>query len=646
MSNERLESWKEIAAYLKRDLSTVRRWEQSEGLPVHRHQHQARSSVYAFPAELDAWREARRVPGAANRNERPSMAGTIAAALAVIVLAGGGRFVESATAGPQDGVTARLEWSGSVYNYGQVTRDGRYLSVTSGDTGDLAVVELSTGETRNITNGGGFEHGLVEFSVPSPDGKRFAYSWYDPKSKAYELRIVGLDGGEPSALVRNPGIEYLQPFDWSPDGTRIAAAVQRGNISQLALVSVPDGRVTVLKSGGWFPPSAAAFSADGRSVAYADGGSIRVIAADGSRDEEVVGGPSVSGLLGWLPDGVSLLFTADLKGTPGIWKVPLRDGRVAGEPSLVRPMAGRILGLGIESNGNVHYMQSTGGRTIYLADFDSRAGAVVGTPVAMGAAATGGRDPAWSPDGTELAFIQASMQRGPSVGSLAIQAPASGQVRQIPLRMTYPRYPTWLPDGRNMLVQGRDDKGRESLFRVDLATATVTRLCDAASNAPVVSKDGSTVYIRRETSETASTIVAVNLTTGSEHVALAESTSEFQLSPDNSTWFVVPATRGARLKRRTGGAEQNVELPVNRVLLRGDWTPDGRRLLVVGPGEGGMQLLSVGVDDGAVGEAGARFASINGVSVHPDGTRVAISAVDGDDAPEVWVLTGLMGGTR
>jgi len=36
---ERLDSWKEIAAYLKRDVRTVRRWEHAEGLPVHRHSH-------------------------------------------------------------------------------------------------------------------------------------------------------------------------------------------------------------------------------------------------------------------------------------------------------------------------------------------------------------------------------------------------------------------------------------------------------------------------------------------------------------------------------------------------------------------------------------------------------------------------------
>jgi Tfp pilus assembly protein PilF len=56
----RLESWKEIAAYLNRSERTVRRWEEKEGLPVHRQQHDKRGSVYGFTNELDAWRESRR----------------------------------------------------------------------------------------------------------------------------------------------------------------------------------------------------------------------------------------------------------------------------------------------------------------------------------------------------------------------------------------------------------------------------------------------------------------------------------------------------------------------------------------------------------------------------------------------------------
>ncbi len=55
----RLDSWKAIAAYLKRDVTTVQRWERREGMPVHRHLHDKRGSVYALPAELDTWREGR-----------------------------------------------------------------------------------------------------------------------------------------------------------------------------------------------------------------------------------------------------------------------------------------------------------------------------------------------------------------------------------------------------------------------------------------------------------------------------------------------------------------------------------------------------------------------------------------------------------
>src|SRR6266852_4591304 len=61
----RLESWKEIAAYLGRDVTTVRRWEKREGLPVHRLHHSKLGSVYAYTAELDAWRN-ERAPTAAS----------------------------------------------------------------------------------------------------------------------------------------------------------------------------------------------------------------------------------------------------------------------------------------------------------------------------------------------------------------------------------------------------------------------------------------------------------------------------------------------------------------------------------------------------------------------------------------------------
>ena len=59
-SEPRLDSWKEIAAYLGRDVTTVQRWEKRETMPVHRHVHDKRGSVYAVAPELDAWLKSRR----------------------------------------------------------------------------------------------------------------------------------------------------------------------------------------------------------------------------------------------------------------------------------------------------------------------------------------------------------------------------------------------------------------------------------------------------------------------------------------------------------------------------------------------------------------------------------------------------------
>src|SRR3989449_2121656 len=53
-ASERLDSWKEIAAYLKRDESTVRRWE-NEGLPVRRHIHKSKPTVYGYKSEIEVW---------------------------------------------------------------------------------------------------------------------------------------------------------------------------------------------------------------------------------------------------------------------------------------------------------------------------------------------------------------------------------------------------------------------------------------------------------------------------------------------------------------------------------------------------------------------------------------------------------------
>jgi hypothetical protein len=54
-SGRRLDSWKEIAEYLRRGITTVQRWEREEALPVRRHLHSTSGSVFAYVDDIDAW---------------------------------------------------------------------------------------------------------------------------------------------------------------------------------------------------------------------------------------------------------------------------------------------------------------------------------------------------------------------------------------------------------------------------------------------------------------------------------------------------------------------------------------------------------------------------------------------------------------
>ena len=127
-------------------------------------------------------------------------------------------------------VTTRQMWTGpKVNNYGTVSPDGRFLSFTDFETGDLAIHDLTSGQDRRLTNKGTWEQSSWQAiqSVISRDGKQVAYDWHDGKA-TFELRLIDLSSGKSRLLVSNtPGPELI-PEDWSPDGKWIAVHVVRG----------------------------------------------------------------------------------------------------------------------------------------------------------------------------------------------------------------------------------------------------------------------------------------------------------------------------------------------------------------------------------------------------------------------------------
>src|SRR5579864_4289750 len=106
----RLESWGEIASYLRREIRTVQRWERYQGLPVRRLQIGKLGSVYAYRSELDKWYRERQ-PQAENGEEDTEKAGNgdiaphVAASAEADVSESGGQASSSEPPPPRPRVT-------------------------------------------------------------------------------------------------------------------------------------------------------------------------------------------------------------------------------------------------------------------------------------------------------------------------------------------------------------------------------------------------------------------------------------------------------------------------------------------------------------------------------------------------------------
>jgi hypothetical protein len=163
-ADQLLDSWKEIAAYVGRDVRTVQRWEKEEGLPVHRHAHKKLGTVYGFKPEIDSWWASRRavletsVPFKPSR--RPWL--ILGATVAVALLAGGVWFRFFRASEPA--VSSRVV----------------PLATYPGDVG-----------------GGTF----------SPDGSQVAFSWNGQDQDNYDLYVKVLDAERPLRLTTDPAAD-------------------------------------------------------------------------------------------------------------------------------------------------------------------------------------------------------------------------------------------------------------------------------------------------------------------------------------------------------------------------------------------------------------------------------------------------------
>src|SRR2546421_8012573 len=94
------------------------------------------------------------------------------AALAALSITGWGIAAETAA--------ARLVWGGpGVTLLGGPSRDGKYLSYVDPLTGNLAIREISGGQSRALTNKPPGSKEFAYFSAIAPDSRRVAYAWFN-----------------------------------------------------------------------------------------------------------------------------------------------------------------------------------------------------------------------------------------------------------------------------------------------------------------------------------------------------------------------------------------------------------------------------------------------------------------------------------
>ena len=559
-----------------------------------------------------------------------------------------------------------------------VSPDGRYFAyVDYAQKGDAFLHDFITGTDRRLTNTGsasrkGTSTPTEQFAdgdwAFSRDSKQLAYTWCNEKGQ-YEIRVVDLRGSgipPPRRLFGSEEVDWVMPADWSPDGKWIALEIMRGDqTTQLALVSVADGSLRVLRKMEWRTrlKGAAAFSPDGKYLTFdaaaspnAQQGDIFVIAADGSSEVPAVVHPANDVLVRWSPDGKRILFTSDRTGRKDLWSLPYWDGRPQGEPELIKSGIDLQGLIGITDSGSIYSVVSPQHPTdIKVATVDFAAGKFVSPPVSP---FTGMNEfPEWSPDGKYLAYISRPQAGSPIV--IGIRAWETGQTRELrPKLVRLATAPRWSPDGSAFEVWGRDLDLQWGVYRIDARSGEVSLVLNAsnlAGNAdPCWSHDGNSLYYRHffeQSNEVA--FIERDLASKKEREIIRRPfLAGINVSPDGR--FIATGgdaspnsgTRTALLIPVQGGEVREL----GQTLGVFGWARDSRSVYLWNRSpdvKEGRDLFQVAIDGGSPRKLELRLdPNTTWVSIHPDGQRIAYqvnASQQGAGGPgEIWVLENFL----
>jgi len=594
----------------------------------------------------------------------------------------------AAQARMSNSATARMICEDCADPMGSISADGRVMLTVEPyfrngpGGGDIGVRDLRTGTLTPLQIDGTGQSlvGFAMFPELSRNGRQIAYLWGTSNTTA-ELRVIGRESkSKARVLLRQEGSPFVGPLGWLSGTSLLAFRAGADRRVELLKVSTTDGVVTPIASLGWRlsppPGKIIAPSPDGRFIAIealpADPPAeipgrawpwateqIFVMPAVGGVESAVTSGAGAKRWPIWSADGNFVLYTGDVSGAWDLWAVPVREGKPAGAPILVKKAIGEVRSLGMTSTGVYHYYE---GRT---GVFRSTIAAVPASGPRASFDAFVGRRPMWSPDGRRVA-----VNRDRADGSLAVVvrtlATAEERVYTRPRILNLPFM--WYPDSRALLVLARDDEG-QTWYRLNLDNGQFEKLALQPSgaagaltlpNVRAFAPDGRTLYVagilNGSTVQELDRIVALDLSTGAtrdlfrlpvERASLPRAAQQFALtiSPDGTRLGLLFSDRQLEQTRlATVGVDGQGYLELTQPFKAGNlrnklvWSRDGQWIyLTTTPASAAVdddlhRVVRIQAGGGAFQETGIEVEGLESFDVNPDNSRLAYSTL----RPEGW----------
>jgi Tol biopolymer transport system component len=531
---------------------------------------------------------------------------------------------------------------------GRVSPDGRFISFDGG-SGSLAIWDVLNDRVTDVPRAADatpYADGSAQGSAWSSDGTQLAYAWrFRGGVQERELRIVDVKTGLHRVVLRTTAdAPYIGPFAFSPAGDQILASLATGargggvGVANLVLVSTADGTTRSLVQFEGSEAGGAVFSPDGRYVAFdfqpdanskaRDIAIVNVATAERTVITEARAGNDT--LLGWLPSG-HLLFTSDRDGTSDAWRLLVTDGVPVGEPVLVKHDVGQLQPQGVTRDGRVFAWKWIAIRDVFIAEIDPATGRAIGPPASLARPqpAFWRSEPAWSPDGTQLAYVQS----GPGLPqSIAIHTISTNEVRVYPVPVRNIDWPIWSADGRLFVFNAiREGDGSGAIFQLDLQSGRVEPFHDQLGAVVGFSPDNRFAYLNgarlglRRWDSTDGSIATIG-----------QGATGMTLSPDGQwlAYLTQPAggVRSLVVRPVTGGEAHVLSDMRSRVYPRFTWTPDSR-YVIFHDAEGLQRVSREGGAPSSLGIPDAGF--VTEKSMNADGRRLAYAV--SRDRTELWV---------